>query len=164
MVPLWAEMVQHHTPTELAFACDQEGRPLTDEQGRPLLNAILGHDGAPCRPAAPLSVYACVLASHHWRELQAPAQCHCGRDSAHFLLAEPMNACAYAFHWLSTSLGMRWLSCQATCRRDEARQNCTCCLTFSGRSGEGQQHCMLCAQPKVLPSECHTEAVEACWA
>eukprot|EP00891_Asterochloris_glomerata_P006656 jgi/Astpho2/6656/fgenesh1_pg.00101_%23_45_t len=45
VVPLWAEMVEHHTPTELAFACDQEGRPLTDEQGRPLMNAILGHDG-----------------------------------------------------------------------------------------------------------------------
>ena len=53
VVPLWAEMVQHHTPTELAFACDQEGRPLTDEQGRPLLDAILGHDGAQCHPGAP---------------------------------------------------------------------------------------------------------------
>lgn len=60
VVPLWAEMVEHHTPTELAFACDQEGRPLTDEQGRPLMNAILGHDGAPCHPAPPLTVHACV--------------------------------------------------------------------------------------------------------
>ena len=74
VVPLWAEMVQHHTPTELAFACDQEGRPLTDEQGRPLLNALLGHDGAPCHPAAPLAVCACVLAGRHWREWQAPAE------------------------------------------------------------------------------------------